>query len=87
VAAVAVLRSRQMSEWLKCGAENSGIEVENRDRGINVSPVPNEVNRIITCDIDCSIVTPRMLCATGCMICGNRKMDKRNSMKDCNNKH
>ncbi|KYN32892.1 hypothetical protein ALC56_12845 [Trachymyrmex septentrionalis] len=32
-----------MSEGLKCGAENSGIELENRDRGINVSPVPNEL--------------------------------------------
>lgn len=55
-----------------------GDRTENRDRGINVSPVPNEVNRIISCDIDCSIVIPQwMLCATGCVICGNDEMDKR----------
>lgn len=46
-----------------------GREKDKGSRGINVSPVPNEVNRIISCDIDCSTVASSMLCATGCVIC------------------
>lgn len=44
-----------------------------RDWGINVSPMPNEVNRIISCDIDCSVVIEDTTC--------NRMRDLRNATR------
>lgn len=49
---------------------------DNSHRGISVSP--NEVNRIISCDIDCWIVT-RMLCVTWMRIACTKRRNARAS--------